>query len=58
LNPQVVEVVLRLARENPCWDYVRVRREALVRREARITEGGVRPLRLVVAAAGWEWGAA
>jgi transposase len=40
------------------WVVERVRREALVRREARITEGGVRPPRWVVAAIWWELGAA
>lgn len=39
------------------WDMT-VRREALVRREARRTERGVRPPRWVVAAIWWELGAA
>jgi putative transposase len=32
LDPQVVDLVLRLARENPRWGYLRVRREALIDR--------------------------
>jgi hypothetical protein len=40
------------------WIWLFVHHEALVRREARITEGGGRPPRLAVAAAGWELGAA
>jgi hypothetical protein len=36
------------------WRYVTLRREALVRREALGIEGGARPPRRAVAAAGWE----
>ena len=36
------------------WRYVALRREALVRREALEIEGGARPPRRAVAAAGWE----
>jgi putative transposase len=43
--------ILRLAKENTSWGYRRVRREALVRREAPCTEGGGSPPRRVVAAA-------
>jgi hypothetical protein len=39
-----------------CWT-IAVRHEVAVRREARGIEGGERPPRLAVAAAGWELGA-
>src|SRR4029079_1291877 len=40
---------VRMAEENPRWGYIRVRREALVRREAIGVEGGARPSRWAVA---------
>jgi putative transposase len=45
LDPTVIDLVLRLARENPRWGYVRVRREALI---DRVGVGDLR-LRPVVA---------
>jgi putative transposase len=46
LDPAVVELVLRLARDNRRWGYLRVRREALIDRV------GVRDLRLRPVVAG------
>jgi hypothetical protein len=46
LDPEIVDVVVRMARENPRWGYLRVRREALIDRV------GVRDLRLRPVVAG------
>jgi putative transposase len=45
LNPEVVDLVVRMAQKNPRWGYVRVRREALI---DRVGVGDLR-LRPVVA---------
>lgn len=61
VSPQVT--VLVRPQECPgkracCCTFALLRHEALVRREAPLTEGGVSPSRWVVAAVRWELGAA
>ena len=54
---QLADLELRHRRRARCEDRI-VRHEALVRREALGIEGGARPPRQAVAAAGWELSAA